>query len=336
MARSAVLALMAVGDAARIAKKRNASISIVNGQPATECEWTHQVGLSNSPGRTPWCGGTLVSAEWVLTAAHCLAGESLLNVVAGEWSTISNSGNEQNRYTSAIIQHPQYNDRTLENDFGLLRLQSPMNLNSCVGAARLPSSAVADGASCWITGWGTLRSGGSQPTTLQEAQVNIIGNSRCMSDYGYSSGEITNSMLCAQGRSASGGITDACQGDSGGPLVCAEGGSWVVHGATSWGYGCAGATYPGVWARVSNQLTWIQQTMGGASPSPAPSPVPNPGRGCNPAYSTGPDSDGDCMCNGNLRCYENGSSGCTFSYTATWGFKSTRWFLESCSTCVCQ
>jgi len=265
MARFTALALLAsLVGAARVSKhrSRNASISIVNGQPAQECEWTHQVGLSSRPGRTPWCGGMLISADWVLTAAHCLAGESRLNVVAGEWSTTQTSGNEQNRYTSRIIQHPSYNDRTLEYDFGLLKLSSPMTLNSCVGTVRLPSRDVSSGTSCWITGWGTLRAGGSQPTTLQEAQVTVIGNSQCMSSYGYSSGEITANMLCAQGRAANGGITDACQGDSGGPLVCSEGGSWVIHGATSWGYGCAGAYYPGVWARVYNQLSWIKGVTG--------------------------------------------------------------------------
>merc|ERR1719330_2242998 len=151
-----------------------------------------------------------------------------------------------------------------------------MNLNECVGVVRLPTADVADGTSCWITGWGTLRSGGSQPETLQEAQVQIIGNSECMSEYGYSSGEITDQMICAQGRNANGGITDACQGDSGGPFVCEEGGSWVIHGATSWGNGGAFSRYPGVWARVYTELTWIEEVMSGTYPTPAPTPPPPP------------------------------------------------------------
>jgi len=333
MARSAALALMlaAGGSAARIKKHRNASIAIVNGQPADECEWTHQVGLTRSAGSSTFCGGMLLTAEWVLTAAHCMV-INPINVVAGEWSTTSTSGNEQNRAAAQIISHPSYNSRTMSNDFALIKVASPFTLNSCVGTVRLPTSDVAAGTSCWITGWGTLSSGGSTPTILQEAEVTVISNSECMSNYGYSTGEITESMLCANGRSASGGITDACQGDSGGPLVCAEGGSWVIHGATSWGYGCAGANYPGVWSRVYNQLGWIQDTMSGIVPVPAPTP---PGQGCPAATSTGPDSDGDCACNSGLYCYENGQSGCTFSYTATWGFKSTRWFLPSCGACQC-
>jgi len=86
----------------------------------------------------------------------------------------------------------------------------------------------------------------------------------------------------------------------------------------------------------TNALLYVGE--GGAPPTPtlAPTPVPPPSAGCPSATSTGPDSDGDCMCNSGLTCYEGGSSGCTFSYTATYGFKSTRWFLPSCSACQCQ
>merc|ERR1719437_50053 len=85
----------------------------------------------------------------------------------------------------------------------------------------------------------------------------------------------------------------------------------------------------------TNALLYVGE--GGAPPTPtlAPTPVPPPSV-CPSATSTGPDSDGDCRCNDGLSCYEGGSSGCTFSYTATYGFKSTRWFLPSCSGCECQ
>jgi len=79
--------------------------------------------------------------------------------------------------------------------------------------------------------------------------------------------------------------------------------------------------------------------VGAGGPPPTPEPVPTPApppSACNPAYSTGPDGDGDCMCNSGLTCYESGSSGCTYSYTARYGWTSTRYFLETCSGCACQ
>merc|ERR1719343_1722107 len=81
-----------------------------------------------------------------------------------------------------------------------------------------------------------------------------------------------------------------------------------------------------------NLLLWV-----GATPAPVPAPTPPPPPSVCPEDTTsGPDSDGDCQCNSGLTCYEGGSSGCTFSYTATYGFKSTRWFLPTCSACQCQ
>ena len=88
--------------------------------------------------------------------------------------------------------------------------------------------------------------------------VRIVSNGQCNAGY---AGEILADMLCAQG-TAAGGIVDACQGDSGGPLVCAESGRYVLHGATSWGYGCAQAQYPGVWARISYVMPWIIEQTG--------------------------------------------------------------------------
>jgi len=238
------------------------NISIVNGEDAAECAWKWQVGLKSSASGRPWCGGMLITPEWVLTAAHCLEDEPQqgLYVVAGEWDVRSNSGNEQTRRSAKWVDHPRYNIYNSDFDIGLVKLESPMDMNACVGTVCLPETDVAPGSTCWITGWGALSWGGKSPNILQEAQVSVLSNEECKKT-GYRSSQITDSMLCAQGRSRSGAIIDACQGDSGGPLVCESSGTWSVYGATSWGRGCAGERYPGIWSRVHESLDWIEEAM---------------------------------------------------------------------------
>jgi len=238
-------------------------MQIVGGADADECEWKWQVGLMNTWGTKPWCGGTLISDDWVFTAAHCVAGEraSRLKVVAGQHKISKNSGNEQYRGVSKIVSHKSYNSRTMTHDYALLKLESPMNFNQCVGAACLPTKGdVTGGETCWITGWGTLSSGGRQPDVLQEVSVQVLSIDACRSS-GYKSSEIYDDMLCAQGTNSKGQTTDACQGDSGGPLVCEQDGVWRLFGATSWGYGCASTRYPGIWARVADVLDWVDENM---------------------------------------------------------------------------
>merc|ERR1719416_77960 len=84
----------------------------------------------------------------------------------------------------------------------------------------------------------------------------------------------------------------------------------------------------------TNALLYVG--AGGPPPTPEPVPTPAPPPSACGNLATGPDSDGDCRCNSGLTCYEGGSSGCTYSYTARYGWTSSRWFLPSCTACQCQ
>ena len=157
-----------------------------------------------------------------------------------------------------IINHENYNSPMgMANDLALLKLKKAATLGAGVGTICLPdiNHPLLEGKTCYITGWGTLSSGGSQPDHLMEASVPIVSQAKCQTAYPSS---IHDSMICA-GLDAGG--VDSCQGDSGGPMVCEFNGKWYLEGATSWGHGCAAAGKYGVYAKVRHNKSWIENKM---------------------------------------------------------------------------
>ena len=236
----------------------NRATRIVGGTQTEVNEYPWQAGLVNPGATRTWCGGTVINSMYVLTAAHCTAGESpgSFQVLLRE-HVIGSGDGEIRADVQQIKDHPSYNSGTLDNDFSLLKLASEITFpaDNTLAPACLPTAGNDfDGQDAVVTGWGTTSSGGSQANALREVTVPIISNAACQSAYsGYT---ITGNMVCA-GLVGTGG-KDSCQGDSGGPLVSLEGGKYSLAGVVSWGIGCADSRYPGVYARVTAALQWIE------------------------------------------------------------------------------
>jgi len=241
---------------------------IVGGQETGVNEYPWQVGLVDKGKTSVWCGASVISNQWILTAAHCTDGvkANKMQVLLGEHDYSTTSETTMVRMDiSEKIEHGSYDKQTTDYDLSLLKMKSAINFEDYphIRPICLPSDTSEDyaGFTATVTGWGTLSSGGSTSDQLREVDVNVLTNNECVDDYKYGSSQITDRMLCAN---VAGGGKDACQGDSGGPLVTSGSGDGVTAGqnyeligVVSWGIGCAHKKYPGVYARVTDQLSWI-------------------------------------------------------------------------------
>uniref|UniRef100_A0A674PAK6 pancreatic elastase II n=1 Tax=Takifugu rubripes TaxID=31033 RepID=A0A674PAK6_TAKRU len=232
---------------------------VVNGEDVNPHSWPWQVSLqSDSSGR--WshvCGGTLISSEWVLTAAHCIDDEHGHRVLLGKHILGASEEASQSRSTALIIAHEDYNILLSRNDIALIKLSSPVNASDTVTAACLPDQGLIlpHGAPCYVTGWGRLSTDGPQADVLQQVLLPVVDHDTCSQDDWWSV-LATDKMVCAGGD----GIAAGCNGDSGGPLnYQAADGSWEVHGVVSFGsgQGCNVPKKPTVFTQVSSYISWI-------------------------------------------------------------------------------
>lgn len=266
---SVVVGILAVGGVSPAAAE-DVSTKVIGGTDAAIADAPWQVALIWAGGATnndgQFCGGSILNATWVVTAAHCVTNPAIdepseIKVVAGTAVLTADKAGQLS--VAEIVRHPSY----VPTDFGddpydiaLLRLASPLVLEAGVRQsialpiAQDPDTWPAAGTDALITGWGnTSTTVGAYPTNLKKAIVDVLGGpSAACGAYGalYE----PDSMLCA---GLLGGGIDTCQGDSGGPLAINVSGTWTLAGITSWGVGCAVTDFPGVYTRVSTYDTWV-------------------------------------------------------------------------------
>ncbi|XP_039269735.2 A disintegrin and metalloproteinase with thrombospondin motifs 9-like [Styela clava] len=240
---------------------------IFKGRFSIPSKWPWMVFIKIERGRQ--CGGTLLSNEWVLTAAHCFDRFSATKIVIGSIY------NDESADTNAVVRtvkqkccHENYNHRTWENDICLIKLSSPVQYSSNIKQITLPeeNTRVPDDTTCTVLGWGLTEDFKLHPG-LQEAEVNVVNLQKCKSWYKEDSREIPDDHLCAGHEE---GGSDTCGGDSGGPLVSREGNSYIMRGITSFGStDCGSAKRPGVYTRVSSYISWIRRKMSQPCAEPA-------------------------------------------------------------------
>ncbi|XP_015249759.1 PREDICTED: serine protease 27-like [Cyprinodon variegatus] len=240
---------------------------IVGGVDASSGSWPWQVEIQESNRHI--CGGSIITKDWVLSAAHCFPNPSEVSsytLYVGRHQLNGVNKHESFHRVSRIVIQSGYQDPNNGKDIALLQLSSPVVWSDYVQPVCLPSSGslFPSGMSCYVTGWGNIREDVPLPGvgTLQEVQVLIISQSSCQAMYDTDPMEnvdILSDMICAGYPE---GGKDSCQGDSGGPLVCQMvNGTWVQAGVVSFGLGCAKRNRPGVYTRLTSYTNFIRSTV---------------------------------------------------------------------------
>lgn len=238
---------------------------IVGGKLAPSGAFPWQASLEvawiSDPFRSHYCGGSVLSATWILTAAHCVAGLTPEKVTVTAGTNVLGVGGVRVN-TKRLIVRADYNKDTSDNDIALIELFEPLPVGERLKAiavldAKTEGDVLREDTPMTTVGWGRTQEGGSVVRDLRYAEVPLVPRSACNGNLSYA-GRITENMICA-GITAGG--VDSCQGDSGGPLSVTVGPSARLAGIVSWGEGCARPNKPGVYTRGAKYADWVSSCL---------------------------------------------------------------------------
>ncbi|CAN9498307.1 unnamed protein product [Ophioblennius macclurei] len=253
---------------------------IVGGDAAEVASAPWQVMLYKRSPQELLCGASLISDEWILTAAHCIlyppwnknfTTNDILVRLGKHNRAKFERGTEKIVAIDEIIVHPKYNWKVnLNRDIALLHMRRPVQFSNEIHPICLPSKAVAkmmmtEGFKGRVTGWGNLKetwnpAARNLPTVLQQVHLPIVDQDICKRS---TQVKITDNMFCAGYQPEESKRGDACEGDSGGPFVMKHPGEnrWYQIGIVSWGEGCDRDGKYGFYTHLFRMTRWMKKVI---------------------------------------------------------------------------
>ncbi|XP_063912156.1 venom protease-like [Zophobas morio] len=244
---------------------------VVGGEPAGRKEFPHMAILgyqTGDPDEGPWwvCGGSLISEQYILTAAQCMFGGNpdAPNFVLLGVTNLNDTNHRQEIKIVSKVVHPEYKTSSHYHDIALVKLEKPVEINSYARPACLQTKFEIPAIKTIATGWGTTGVGGEPSENLLKVTLDIVDYQICKNTYkttrNLKNGIIDDTQICTGGDDGQ----DTCQGDAGGPLQIHQNNDLIqriyhIVGVTSFGIGCG--SRPAVNTRVSYYIKWIEDTV---------------------------------------------------------------------------
>ncbi|KAJ8719666.1 hypothetical protein PYW08_011841 [Mythimna loreyi] len=240
---------------------------IVGGSASSLGQFPYQAGLLINfiLNRQGACGGSLLNARRVLTAAHCwfdgITQARSLTVVLGSIRLFSGGTRLD---SSTVVMHPNWDVSRIRNDVAVISLPSSVSFTNTIAPIALPSGNELNnqfaGATAVASGFGRTRDGEDLSVNqfLSHVSLPVISNAVCRQATILFQILIHATNVCTSGAGGRG----TCQGDSGGPLVVNSNGRNILIGVTSFGTGrgCQSGD-PAAYARVTSYVSWINQRL---------------------------------------------------------------------------
>ncbi|XP_008218019.2 serine protease snake-like [Nasonia vitripennis] len=261
----------------RLRCKKPIQLFVVGGSVAEPKEYPHMVALGRTVDTSTteyFCGGSLISDQWILTAAHCTTDARGLPNVALIGSANLNKINELNTgklmSIESIKPHPDYNSSQLYADIALIKLSKPVEFSKTVKPACLYPIPDLEPKYLWASGYGSTSSfrlrEGMTGLNLTKARLQLTDMKHCKQVYRgvkqLPHGIDSESQLCADDKKG-GWKRDTCAGDSGVPLQWTHPSGCLqeIVAVTSFGISCAVPKMPAVYTKVSHYIDWIESVV---------------------------------------------------------------------------